>query len=171
MKNLNKKALMIIASLFFTCLSFGQTDLKFYATFEDYKNNKPMAGYDIQENSWQMAMGKESIKVITASGTEKKKLEELPSKLFTLKGYLIRSYEGHCYAAKIAENKLCYYVLYNLPDKEYYSEGVDAEIKKYSNKVFMNYLKEHGLYDTYKNDHGGGDYQKKYFKILSDKMK
>jgi hypothetical protein len=174
MNSLHKTLSIVIVSSFISLLSWGQTDLKFYATLEDYKNNKPITGYDIQEGSWQGGMGKESFKVINTGVATKTKVNELPSALLTYGTYFIRVYDGHCYKTPIAENKLCYYELFNLSEGEFYSEGVTAEIKKYSNKVLVAYLKEYGLLETYKEDKSNKkslETQRKYFKMISDKMK
>jgi hypothetical protein len=49
-----KKTLLSVIAVFAAILVFGQEDNRFYASVEDYKNNKPIGGYSIEPGSWQM---------------------------------------------------------------------------------------------------------------------
>lgn len=163
-----------IASLF----SFAQTNNRFYATLEDYKNNKFIEGYEISSSSWRMTLGSESFEVKQNGTSDRKKLSALPSDLFKYNNCLMRRYEGHCYYVLVAGH-ISYYILKNeaeaygnnnvfmiahIPNfnaegkdvagnpDDYYSETINGEIKKLKNKTLEAYLTQHNLLSDFEKD-------------------
>jgi hypothetical protein len=184
MKKIIRKAVLSVLGVFTTLLVVGQANNKFYASIEDYKNNKPISGYDIQESSWLEVLGKESIKVTTASGTEKMSMSKLPSELYTYRDMLIRAYKGKSYIV-LVEGPLCYYASYSTNAIQFYSETIAGDLKDFSEKVFKKILDQHGMKTAYEKDKpkremkdSVDDYFNKtvnrnikYFKLLNEKLK
>lgn len=164
---------------FASLMTIGQTNNKFYASIEDYKNNKPMDGYEIGMNSWRMTMGSESFELKENGTSDRKKLSKLPADLFTYNNSLMRRFDGHCYYVLIS-GPICYYILKNEADvykgannnfmvahipnfdangkdiagnpDDYYSETIAGEISKLKNKILEKYLTQHSLLESFEKD-------------------
>jgi hypothetical protein len=159
-----------------TLVALGQTTNNFYTTLDDYYQNKPIEGFTIAENSWSMSMGSESYDLTNGSCTQKTKLEKLPSDLYTYRGYLMRTYEGHSYRV-LALGALCFYYMQN-PDYhgDFYSETISGEIKKLKRKTFEGYLSKYNLSEDFKSDKKKREFKDtnliaRYFRIINEKIK
>ncbi|MCD6019492.1 MAG: hypothetical protein K0S53_2613 [Bacteroidetes bacterium] len=140
---------------------------KFYKTFEDFENNKPVEGINFV-NITPRAL---SIEVNKGGQVEKLKDSEIPYEWFCdYFGNLIRVYDKEMYYV-IIDGPLCHFVrcaeanviptqTENLifspkPDevfKEYYSEKIDGEIKKFKDSMFDEYLEKFALKEQFKEE-------------------
>lgn len=173
-----KKIFTILVS-FATLLTFGQENNKFYASIDDYNNNKPISGYDIVSS----ISGSENFKVKTNGGeAEKMKVSKFPSDFFTYDGVLLRRFDGNSYYV-LVNGSLCYYLMKNEADvfkakvkgevryivnrventdaqgnyisktpSDYYSEKLTGEISKLKEKVLEKYLTQYALLDSYEKE-------------------
>ncbi len=111
---------------------------RFYQSYEDYKNNKPVEGITVKPFSWSELAG-EKIKVVEGGTgnkfddkgkeTEKTLLKDLKYKWFTYGDYgtLMRIYKNEMYYT-IVDGTLCYYISaetgdYTTSDGSYYFTG------------------------------------------------
>jgi hypothetical protein len=142
----------------------------FYKSIADYNAGKPMENVMVASGSWRMVMGRETVELEKDKTTERTKLSNLPSELFTYNGKLMRVYDGHLYYV-LVEGKYCYYVMKNESQvtgncpsffiyhevqldpngkdignvRDYFSESITGEIDKLKNKKLKDFLKEKGL--------------------------
>jgi hypothetical protein len=145
------KKLFIIFLFFFSFDSIGQENNRFYASYEDYLAGKYIQGWELTYNSWlQDFGGKESFKVIHNGSTDRKKLGDLPSELYTYDNILHRTFGGDCYTVLLV-GPICLYTTIGT-SVEYYSTGIAGQIKKITRKYFEQLLKEHDLLDQYKGE-------------------
>jgi hypothetical protein len=184
MKKLIRIQLLTFAAIITSILSYGQSGGKFYSTFENFKNDQPMAGYEIEEGSWSMTLGSESVKLKTADGTERKNVSKLPAELFTYGDNLMRGYDGKVWLVLVA-GKMSYYAKKVANEDQGYSEGITGEIIKFKDSAFEKILEQYGLLEAYENDKpkrekkdSVNDYfnkrvsrKIKYFKLINEKMK
>ena len=150
-KQIKKTLLTVIASVA-TVIAIAQPNNKFYASLEDYKNKKPMEGFEIEDRSWKTNLGSQALKIKKGNETETVKVSKLPSDLFTYNGYLIKAFDGNCYIVLSSGKKLCYYSSYEYQAIQYYSETITGELKKFKEKAFEKYLEEYSLLESYKKD-------------------
>ncbi len=152
---MNKKlriAIFTLMAFLSMNIIYAQTKNLFYASVEDYKNEKPMEGYSIVKDSWRHILGAGTIlKVLTGNVEEKKKLKELPSIYFTYNNWFIRVWDNEMYIV-IVEGSLCYYAAYAANNVQYLSETITGELIKFSEKTFNKYLKKYDLLDNYEKD-------------------
>lgn len=175
------KIIVLITFCFFNSLIFAATDYRFYATMDDFKNDKPIAGIEIVPNSWLTVFGTESLQLITPKGVDRVKIAKFPSQLFTYEGELLRGYNSSRYYV-LEEGALCYYLAYDMFKVHYnglftekvnlysrttvdvngkivkpklidfYSETINGDIKKLTNKILNNYLASNNLLSAYEKD-------------------
>lgn len=166
-----KKLIHILLLSFAPILIFGQnsapSDSRFFASYQDYKDNKPMHDYKINE----VSAG--NVEVIKDGKKERIKTAKLPSIWFTnVNGMLMRVFDGDIYYV-IVDGKICHYVKrnegqvgysgpgtlivtrYSPDDKlpgDYYSETINGEIKKLKGKDLDKLLEQYGLKEQYDAD-------------------
>jgi hypothetical protein len=146
------KSLLNVFAVFICIASFGQTNNRFFASYEDYKNDKFIGGYEIVDYSWVANFaGKESLKIITGGKTDRKKLAELPSELYTYDNKLNRTFGGDCHIV-LHTGTICLYAWIGDNRGEYYSEGITGELKTFTQKYLDKLLSDHGLLESYKED-------------------
>ncbi|MES2762132.1 MAG: hypothetical protein V4677_07995 [Bacteroidota bacterium] len=188
-----KIILSIIIAGFLTVTSFGQTKNLFYASPDDYKNAKPIAGYEIEDGSFFNGNFGAGFKVKNGGDATKTKLSELPSQFFTynynsdwlkFNDRLMRSYKGDVYVI-IVNGPICYYYAFPFPEKQYYSETISGDLKRYDRDVIEKYCKQYDLLEDYKTNRpkikgnttaeeridNNMQYDIKYFGIINSKMK
>lgn len=163
----------ILSLLFIGVIAFanGQTkpndDSKFFNSYQDYKDHKPIAGITVNQ------VEKTSVEINNNGKTERVKASKLPSAFFTnINGMLMRVFDNDIYYV-IVDGPLCYYikrsesqvgysgpgqlsVTRNSPDDfaaaDYYSETINGEIKKLKDKVLDEYLEKANLKSQYEKD-------------------
>jgi len=163
----------------------------FYASLQDYIDNKPIKGVRIKNGSfsWSVVKGTD-YKLIDDDGNVKKEdAKNLPAELFTYKRdnysepMLMRLIDGKPYII-LAAGSLCYYSLYLEQQDRYYAEGWNGKLKKFKEGDFEEYLKKYDLLEQYKQDKPKREFkddvngyfnkivswQIKYFNILNSKM-
>lgn len=179
-----KKKLLLLILVLFVFVGVSQTNNKFYATIEDYQNDKAIEDFEIQAGTWEMNLGVESFKIISLGDVTRKKLENLPSSFFTYDDVLLRNYNGHCYIVLVYGN-LCFYSLYNLNQKQFYSNTIAGDLKKYKSKLLKSYLVKYNLLESYQKakpkreftDDANSYFAKitardvNYFRLVNGKMK
>lgn len=168
-----KKIFFLAVLLFLTIFSFAQEpislaynkeqNMNFFKSYEDFIAQKPVEGIKLErmsEYGW-------NVEVNQNGKVEKIKDSKIPYAWFC-KGYnLMRVYEKEIYYV-IDIGQLCFYVrcressikmyddgtYYMSPSegevfKEYYSEGINGEIKVLKDKVFEDYLEKYGLKEAF----------------------
>ena len=120
-----KKALLLII-IFCSYLVVGQTNNRFYASIDDYKNNKPIEGYEIVEKSMKSGLGNESFEIKHNGTTEKIKISKFPSALYMYEKNLLRRKDAFSYYVLIS-GPICYYLLYR--DVALYIENNEFVLK------------------------------------------
>ncbi|MNJ82702.1 hypothetical protein D3C87_01060 [compost metagenome] len=157
---------------------------RFYNSIEDYLDGKYIDGYLIIGSPLG---GSSSLKLkyLDQSGSEvEKKVADLPGKIFTFGGALYRIVGKTVYIV-LSQGKLNYYADYLYNNIQYYSEGWDGEMKKFSNGWFEKTLSEHSLLESYKADKPKMErgiqpnerfndlvsWNVKYFNLLNEKLK
>ncbi|MBS1650931.1 MAG: hypothetical protein JSU07_02880 [Bacteroidetes bacterium] len=199
-----KKIILSLLIILLTNISFSQTKTvspnKVFASIEDYKINKPIDGISVYN------VDKSGIELNKNGEKEKFKPSKFPYTYFTKEnGMLMRIFDGDMYYV-LVEGSLCYYikikegqVSYSGPGTfyvnryspsdfvptDYYSEGLNGEIKKLKDKDFETYLGKNGLAAQYEEDKtkreakdSVDEYKMKlknktakYFKLINEKMK
>jgi hypothetical protein len=145
------KKLLIIFLFFLSFDSIGQENNRFYASYEDYLAGKYIPDWKLADNSWiQDFGGKESFKVIHNGSTDRKKLGDLPSELYTHDNILHRTFNKECYTVYLV-GPICLYTPIGT-FVEYYSSGIAGQMKKVTKKYFEQLLKEHDLLNQYKGE-------------------
>ncbi len=183
---MNKKLRIAFLSLIaFFCMEgiYAQTENLFYASVEDYKNEKPIEGYSIVDNSYSSVFGSAWMKIIKDGVEEKKKIKDLPSIYFTYNKWFIRVCDNTLYIV-LVEGPLCYYAKYFYNSDQYFSETITGELNGFSERALTKYLKQYNLLDSFEKDNpkrkfkdNVNDYfnkrvewYKKYFVLLNEKM-
>jgi|JI10StandDraft_1071094.scaffolds.fasta_scaffold207228_2 hypothetical protein len=167
MKNL---ILILLIAVMPSCL-LGQNSVpnssSFFNSYQDYKDSKPIAGYEINQ------INDGNVEVVKDGKTEKIKTAKLPSIWFTnINGMLMRVFDGDIYYV-LVDGKICHYVKrsegqvgysgpgtliitrYSPDDKlpgDYFSETINGEIKKLKGKDLDKLLEQYGLKDQYDAD-------------------
>ena len=177
MKTQIRKKIFTIAVLITTLFAFSQGNNRFYASIEDYQNNKFIEGYEIDYSY----SGSENFKVkINGGEPEKMKISKFPSDFYVYDGVLLRRFDNHSYFV-LVNGFLCYYVMKEDADvskvkgnfeyriqgiemfdqqgrrsykdyKVYYSEKITGEIKKLKGEIFEKYLTQYSLFDSYEKE-------------------
>ena len=165
---------------------------RFYRTFDDYVNDKPIKGVRIKNGSfgWKVFGGGAEYKLIDDAGNLKKEnSKDLPSDIFTYKKdnasepYLMRIIDKSPYIVLVA-GKLNYYSLYLEQQQRFYSEGWNGELQKFKEGDLKEYLEKYDLLEDYKKDKPKREFkddvngyfnktvnwQIKYFNLLNEKM-
>lgn len=132
---------------------------RFYATFEDYIDKKPVTDLRVETGSFVAGtFGNNNFKLVDKAGKAKRtNTKNFPAKLFSYQYamgtgyYLVRVIDGEPYLY-LSAGKLCFYAQLSNQERRYTSEGVDGELKKFSDKYFEGFLKEANLLETYKKD-------------------
>lgn len=145
-----------IISLLATLTANSQQNNRLYATIEDYKNNKPIEGYELVENSWDCRTNFETFKVLRNGVVQKMKLTELPSELYTYDSTLIRTFAKAC-ATVLVEGTICVYLYKCTGYDLWISEGITGGFTplykfKYKGLKFEELLKQYNLFDSYKKE-------------------
>lgn len=163
----------------------------FYASLQDYVDDKPIKGTRMKNGSfsWSVIKGTD-YKLIDDEGNIKKEdAKNLPAELFTYKRdnfstpMLMRLIDNKPYIILVA-GKMCYYSLYLEQDSRFYSEGWDGKLMKFKENDFEDYLAKYNLLEDYKKDKPKREmkddvngyfnkivsWQIKYFNILNTKM-
>lgn len=151
MKNQIKRSLFTVFAILISSLIFGQSNNKFYASLENFINEKPIDGYEIIEGSYGMTLGLKSFKIKTGSETKRTKLSNLPSELYTYQGNLMRTYKGTCYLVLVA-GPICYYAEHHNNGYQLYSETMSGNLNKFSQKIIEKYLKQYNLLESYEKE-------------------
>lgn len=157
----------------------------FYATFEDFKNNKPLADLWVSDNSWQSISGWESFEV-RKGGYERDrvKITKLPAPFFAYMGQLIRVDGNRAYIV-LAEGAWCYFAQFGANQVQTMSEGITGEMSKFKDSKLEKLLKENGLFDAYLKDRPKREFKDdvnqyfnkrvawyiQYFNVLNEKLK
>ena len=187
-----KTLVTIITICFLSTISFGQKNL-FYATIQDYYNKKPIDGYEIEDGGYSEGTFGTTIKI--KKGTERIKTSpsDLPSEFFTYASIytypkfidcLMRSYKGDIYMV-LVDGPLCFYTKFQYLEKQYYSETISGDLKKYSRNFLEKHLKDYDLLESYKSDrpkiqvnttaeeriNNNLQHDAKYFNIINSKIK
>ncbi|MEO6302789.1 MAG: hypothetical protein ABIP51_06425 [Bacteroidia bacterium] len=198
-----KKTILTILIGISTTTIFSQIkpndNAKFYGTYQDYKDHKPMAGIAVNQ------VEKESIEINNNVKIERIKASKLPSAFFTnINGMLMRVFDNAIYYV-IVDGPLCYYinpeesqvgysgleqlsVTKSSPDDyaaaDYYSETISGDIKKLKDEVFEEFLEKHNLKTQYNSDRVTREAKDtvdgyksklktktaKYFKLINEKI-
>jgi hypothetical protein len=171
-----KKAIVLsftlCLSLFFISAGVKKKDdcdhsFKVYNSYEDYVACKPVPGveYNGSEKKFMYAVE------IVENGVKKTvKDKDLTYNWFTEKGFLMRVFDHEIYYV-LANGNICFYVKakqasiyrrsaddisisYNDMEKykDYYSDGINGEIKVLKGQYFEGLLEKNGLLEQYKAD-------------------
>jgi hypothetical protein len=204
---MNKLILNVVACFFAVTIIGQNTDSgNLYKSIEDYKAKKPVEGVSVVPDSWRMLFGSESIELVKNGASEKTKLGNVPATVLTLEkdGMLMRIFEKDLYIV-VVEGPLCYYrkrtegrvgrngsefyFSRNSKDdnwgRDFYSEGINGEIKKLKESELEKRIEEKGLKAKYEADKpkrerkdSVDDYMTKsknrvakYIKLLNEKAK
>ena len=157
MKKLSKTSILVMLLLLLSAFAFGQENNKFYATIEDYKNNKPISGYELVSNSYIGYKIVESFKVSNAGEIKKMKLSQLPSELYTYDSQLCRTYDKAC-AIVVVEGPLCCYIYKGTRQHLWTSETIsgkfvnDIDDLKYQGTKYRELLSKYNLLQNYNDD-------------------
>lgn len=177
------KSLFFIAVMYSALFAFGQTNMRFYATLEDYKNDKFIPGYKIKD--WDLGS---SLQVETPDGIKKLKIKDLPSQLIQWNRVLFRLVDKEVLAVLYTGSFCVYqrYVHINGEFYSFYSEGIKGELKKWKQSDFEEYLAKAGLLEQYKKElkeNNPGDSRgerhiwkektlpSEYFPLINEKLK
>jgi hypothetical protein len=198
-----QKSMLTFLAILMTSFTYGQPETdasgKFYNSYQDYLDKKPIPGIDVY------GVGLGSVEVKNNGIPEKFKDTKLPSAFFTnSNGMLMRAFEDYMYYV-LVDGPLCYYLkrvegIVNITPQgqfsysrnyrddvtfDYYSETTSGEIKKLKDKVLDSYLEKYNLTAQYKSDKpkremedNVDDYKSKlknrtakYIKLINEKMK
>ena len=178
-----------------TATNNGGVDQKahgnFYASLQDYVDDKPIKGTRIKNGSfsWSVIKGTD-YKLIDDEGNIKKEdAKNLSAELFTYKKdnfstpMLMRLIDNKPYIILVA-GKMCYYSLYLEQENRFYAEGWDGKLMKFKENDFEDYLAKYNLLEDYKKDKPKREmkddvngyfnkiitWQIKYFNLLNTKM-
>lgn len=158
---------------------------RFYATFEDFKNNKPLADLWVSDNSWQSISGWESFE-IRKGGYERDrvKITKLPAPFFYYMDKLLRV-EGNRAYIVLAEGTWCYYAQFGANQVQTMSEGITGEMSKFKDGKLEKLLQANGLFSAYEKDRPKREFKDdvnqyfnkrvswyiQYFIVLNEKLK
>lgn len=185
MKTQVLKISILLIAFFSTVFVNGQTNNRFYKTMDDFKNNTPIAGYEIEGDSWQYVIGGgESIMIIKDGKRVKTKVTKLPSNLFFYNNTLMRVVGKSTYLV-LTEGPLCYYASKLNNEEQYYSKTINGELINFKKSTFKKLLIEYNLYDQYKKDKPKREFEDspnsyfnklvarniKYFDLINEKLK
>lgn len=143
-------------------------DNSFFASMDDYRNNKAIPGVSIRPGSWKFTGKKEYLKLITADTVDWVLASNFPSSIFTIGDILCRESNGKIYYV-LVEGKMCCYLtrkavevtrtaegfkirgyMNNLYPS--YSETMDGVIKKLNKPTLKIILNRYGLFEEYDNE-------------------
>ena len=146
--------IITVFALLATVIAFGQSGNKFYASIDDYNNNLPIAGFEIEDKG----LGSNSVVLVSENGTKRTRLSKLPSELYTYNGDLYRTYKTWTHQVLIV-GPICYYLLvggnYQVEGEhysQYFSETITSKLNRYSDDWLKKYLIKYDLYEDYKKE-------------------
>ncbi len=166
-----------------TATASESTHGRFYKSYQDYLDSKPIKGVRLMDGSMSSTLFSGSkVKLIDDNGNVTKE-GTVPSDIFTYNGYLIRVIDKTPYIVLVV-GKLCYYSEYAEQQKRYYAEGWDGKLEFFKEGKFEDYLEKYGLLEAYKKDRPKREFkddvngyfnkvlnwQIDYFRILNKKM-
>lgn len=156
--------LAIIVCLLFSMTVKSQENNRFYSTLEDYKNNKPIEGYEIVENSYdcyydrrqRVGYSSETFKVKHDGVIKKYHVLKLPSALYTYENVLHRTGVDAC-AVVMVEGPICAYIYKCTRMFLWASETITGNFigvpkVTYKGQTFEQLLKKYNLWDSYIQD-------------------
>jgi hypothetical protein len=184
---MNKILIALTVLIFYSLISSGQSKNYFYATVDDFKNNKRMLGYEIQEGSWDAwtnSFGKETVIIKTSSDSKRTRVSKCPSELLTYNNYFLRAFDDKLWFI-LADGKYCYYSQFSANQYQAVSEGIEEKLEKFKDAKMEALMQDYGLLSEYKEDKPVRDKNEsdneyfnriiqwniKYFKILNGKTK
>ncbi len=143
---------------------------RFYNSFEDYTNNKPIQEYRIKNGSCILRGaaldGKETIQIINKNGDIKEESAfNLPSILFTYRREydsnfsLLRVFNGRTYKVFTFGNICLYGLNYDNAFLYISEDGAKGEVKEFKEKDLIKKLEENSLLDSYKMDKPKREYK------------
>jgi len=162
MNSKGKYILFLVLFSFVLSPCFGEDDNgKFYKSYEDYVNNKPMTGFRLKPMTYTFG-SHDSFSLIFNNTSKRAEVETLPADFFTYNDYLLMRHEKHCYIVLVA-GKFCLYSMYGEQEKLFYSNSLTGELEKYKDKILLDYLTRFNLLEEYKAEephaekHDNGD--------------
>lgn len=178
-----KKPISTLFIVLIAAFVFGQNG-KFYASLDDFKNDKPASGVEVVNGSWQMLLGSESIKVVSGGKTDRQKISNLPYDFFTYDNGLMMRNGGKMYMVLVT-GPFCLYTLFTRQADLHYSETIKGEVMSFNEGKLKKYLEQYGLLEAFKKDkpkremrdnvddyfNKQVDWYIKYIKLLNQKMK
>jgi hypothetical protein len=188
-----KPIFTIITTCILSINSFAQTKNLFYASSEDYKAGKPMANYEIEADSYYNGNFGKGFKVKNGNESTKTSVSKLPGQFFTytynsdwlkLNEPFMRVWKGDIYVV-VVNGPISLYYAFPFPEKQYYSETITGDLKRYDRDIIEKYCKQYNLLEDYKKNRpkikanttaeeridNNMQYDMKYFTIINDKLK